>query len=66
MAVPTPHEDIGDLNLVRSPINLSSFSHRLAESGAPDTGADGEDILLGLGFAADEIAFCKIRVVVDG
>ena len=60
MAVPAPHEDIGDLNLVRSPINLSSFPHPASLSrAAPDTGADGEDILLGLGFAADEIAFLQ-------
>ena len=57
MAVPAPHEGMGDLNLVRSPINLSSFPHPASLSrAAPDTGADGEDILLGLGFATDEIA----------
>ncbi len=57
MAVPAPHEEMGDLNLVRSPINLSSFPHPASLSrAAPDTGADGEDILLGLGFAKDEIA----------
>ncbi len=57
MAVPAPHEEMGDLNLVRSPINLSSFPHPASLSrAAPDTGADGEDILLGLGFATDEIA----------
>ena len=57
MAVPAPHEEMGDLNLVRSPINLSSFPHPASLSrAAPDTGADGEDILRGLGVAADEIA----------
>ena len=57
MAVPAPHEEMGDLNLVRSPINLSSFPHPASLSrAAPNTGADGEDILLGLGFATDEIA----------
>ena len=57
MAVPAPHEEMGDLNLVRSPINLSSFPHPASlRRAAPDTGADGEDILLGLGFATDEIA----------
>ena len=57
MAVPAPHEEMGDLNLVRSPINLSSFPHPASLSrAAPDTGADGEDILLGLGFATDEIS----------
>ena len=57
MGVPAPHEEMGDLNLVRSPINLSSFPHPASLSrAAPDTGADGEDILRGLGFAANEIA----------
>ena len=57
MAVPAPHEEMGDLNLVRSPINLSSFPHPASLSrAAPDTGADGDDILRDLGFAADEIA----------
>ena len=57
MAVPAPHEEMGDLNLVRSPINLSSFPHPASlRRAAPDTGADGEDILRGLGFAANEIA----------
>ena len=40
-----------------SPINLSSFPHPASlRRAAPDTGADGDDILRGLGFAADEIA----------
>ena len=66
MAVPAPHEEMGDLNLVRSPINLSSFPHpgSLGRA-APDTGADGEDILLGLGFAADEIAALQQARVID-
>ncbi len=66
MAVPAPHEEMGDLNLVRSPINLSSFPHPASLSrAAPDTGADGEDILLGLGFAADEIVALQQAGVVD-
>ena len=66
MAVPAPHEEMGDLNLVRSPINLSSFPHPASLSrAAPDTGADGEDILRGLGFAADEIAALQQARVID-
>ena len=66
MAVPAPHEEMGDLNLVRSPINLSSFPHLASlRRAAPDTGADGEDILLGLGFAADEIAVLQKSGVID-
>ena len=66
MAVPAPHEEMGDLNLVRSPINLSSFPHPASLGrAAPDTGADGEDILRGLGFAADEIAALQKSGVID-
>lgn len=66
MAVPAPHEEMGDLNLVRSPINLSSFPHPASLSrAAPDTGADGDDILRGLGFAADEIAVLQKSRVID-
>ena len=66
MAVPAPHEEMGDLNLVRSPINLSSFPHPASlRRAAPDTGADGEEVLRGLGFAAEEIAALqKARVIV--
>ena len=66
MAVPAPHEEMGDLNLVRSPINLSSFPHPASLSrAAPDTGADGDDILRDLGFAADEIAVLQKSGVID-
>ena len=66
MAVPAPHEEMGDLNLVRSPINLSSFPHPASLSrAAPDTGADGEDILRGFGVAADEIAALQQAGVID-
>ena len=66
MAVPAPHEEMGDLNLVRSPINLSSFPHPASlRRAAPDTGADGDDILRDLGFAADEIAVLQKSGVID-
>ena len=66
MAVPAPHEEMGDLNLVRSPINLSSFPHPAAlRRAAPDTGADGEDVLRGLGFAPEEITALQKAGVID-
>ena len=66
MAVPAPHEEMGDLNLVRSPINLSSFPHPASlRRAAPATGADGEEVLRGLGFAADEIAALQQAGVID-
>ncbi|HBX00856.1 MAG TPA: formyl-CoA transferase [Gammaproteobacteria bacterium] len=66
MAVPAPHEEMGDLNLVRSPINLSSFPHPASlRRAAPDTGADGEEVLRGLGFAAEEITALQKAGVID-
>lgn len=66
MAVPAPHEEMGDLNLVRSPINLSSFPHPSSlRRAAPDTGADGEEVLRGLGFAAEEITALQKAGVID-
>jgi crotonobetainyl-CoA:carnitine CoA-transferase CaiB-like acyl-CoA transferase len=57
MSVPTPHENLGDINLVRSPINLSEFPHPAKLSrGAPDPGADSADVLAQLGFSPEEIA----------
>ncbi len=50
MAVPAPHPEMGDLNLVRSPINLSSFPHPdHFDRAAPDTGADTRSVLGELG-----------------
>jgi crotonobetainyl-CoA:carnitine CoA-transferase CaiB-like acyl-CoA transferase len=66
MAVPAPHEEMGDLNLVRSPINLSSFPHPASlRRAAPDTGADGEEVLRGLGFAAEEITALQKAGIID-
>ena len=66
MAVPAPHEEMGDLNLVRSPINLSSFPHPASlRRAAPDTGADGEEVLRGLGFAVEEITALQKAGVID-
>ena len=57
MSVPTPHENLGNINLVRSPINLSEFPHPAKLSrGAPDPGADSADVLAQLGFSPEEIA----------
>ena len=51
MAKPAPHPELGDLNLVRSPINLSSHPHPdRFDVAAPDPGSDGESVLESLGF----------------
>ena len=66
MAVPAPHPDMGDLDLVRSPINLSEFPHGASlERAAPDPGADGVDVLAGLGFGDDEIDALRVSGVIE-
>ena len=66
MAVSASHQDMGDLDLVRSPINLSSFPHPSSlNRAAPDPGADGQDVLSELGFAKDEIKALKSSGAID-
>tara|TARA_B110000879_G_scaffold68465_1_gene95820 strand:- start:997 stop:1749 length:753 start_codon:yes stop_codon:yes gene_type:complete len=56
MAVNAPHPQMGDLGLVRSPINLSSFPHpSQLDHGAPDPGADSRSVLQSLGISDEEI-----------
>ena len=50
MAMPAAHELMGDVNLIRSPINLSRFPHpERFDHAAPDTGADTASVLTELG-----------------
>lgn len=66
MAVPAPHEEMGNLSLVRSPINLSSFPHpALLSRAAPDPGCDGRAVLSELGLSAEEISGLRDSGVVD-
>ena len=66
MAVPAPHPEMGDLDLVRSPINLSKFPHGPSlQRAAPDPGADGVDVLAGLGFSDDEIDALRVLRVIE-
>jgi len=56
MAKPAPHPDLGDLMLIRSPINLSAFPQaERFERAAPDRGADAESILGELGLSHERI-----------
>ena len=53
MAKPAAHGELGDLNLIRSPINLSCFPHpERFDHAAPDPGQDADSILARFGFAA--------------
>jgi len=65
MATPAPHPELGDVNLVRSPINLSRFPHaqRLRRA-APDPGEDGRSILSEIGIDADEVLALRERGVI--
>jgi crotonobetainyl-CoA:carnitine CoA-transferase CaiB-like acyl-CoA transferase len=57
MALPAAHATLGDLSLIRSPINLSSYPHpaRL-DRAAPDVGADTVSVLSDLGLDAEAVA----------
>lgn len=67
MAKAAPHEDLGNLNLVRSPINLSSFPHpEQFDRAAPDPGADTADVLAAIGLAQAEIDALAGAGAIDG
>ena len=52
LAKSAPHAELGDLNLVRSPINLSQFPQSESfDNAAPDPGANSVEVLEQLGFA---------------
>ncbi|MBC7957534.1 MAG: CoA transferase [Cytophagales bacterium] len=51
MTRPAPHRELGDVNLVRSPINLSRFPHPAAfHHAAPDAGENTLDVLREFGY----------------
>ena len=65
MAVPAAHPELGDLPLIRTPINLSAFAQpERFDHAAPDPGADSQAVLAELGLAADEIAGLRERGVI--
>lgn len=56
MAVPAPHEELGELSLLRSPINLSAFPHPPSfDRAAPDPGVDRDNVLASFGLSETEI-----------
>jgi crotonobetainyl-CoA:carnitine CoA-transferase CaiB-like acyl-CoA transferase len=60
MAKPAPHADLGALNLIRSPINLSAFPQPDAfDHAAPDPGQDSESVLREAGYSEERIAQFK-------
>ena len=60
LAKPAPHAELGDLNLVRSPINLSQFPQSESfDNAAPDPGANSVEVLEKLGF--DQLRISKLQ-----
>ena len=61
MQVPAPHADLGDVQLIRSPINLSSHAHPEAfHHAAPDPGEHSREVL-----ASFEIDEARIMSLVE-
>ncbi len=57
MTKPAPHPELGDVHLIRSPINLSRFDQpERFERAAPDTGRDTREVLREFGFSESEIS----------
>jgi len=61
MQVPAPHADLGDVQLIRSPINLSRHAHPEAfHHAAPDPGEHSREVL-----ASFEIDEARIKSLVE-
>ena len=65
LAKPAPHPELGDLSLVRSPINLSLFPQSDSfDSAAPDPGENSETVLRDMGFDESRIVSLKEEGVI--
>ena len=54
------HPELGDLNLIRSPINLSQFPQSESfDNAAPDPGANSVEVLEQLGF--DQVRISQLQ-----
>jgi len=66
IAKPAPHPELGDLNLVRSPINLSKFPQpEKFDNAAPDPGINSEDVLKDLGVEETQIIQLREQGVIS-
>ena len=66
MVWPAPHTERGQVNLVRTPINLSAFPHdgEFHHSG-PQPGEHTEEILTEFGYTAEQVAEFRSRNIVS-
>jgi len=65
MVKAAPHPELGDVHLVRTPINLSEFPEpEQFDHAAPDPGADADSVLSELGLNAQEIEALQARGVI--
>jgi crotonobetainyl-CoA:carnitine CoA-transferase CaiB-like acyl-CoA transferase len=66
MAKAAPHAELGDVMLIRSPINLSLFPQpERFDRAAPDPGGDSAAVLAELGFEAERIESLRADGVVQ-
>jgi crotonobetainyl-CoA:carnitine CoA-transferase CaiB-like acyl-CoA transferase len=60
MTRPAPHPEMGDVNLLRSPINLTAFEHPEAfDRAAPDNGEHTDEVLREFGY--DDATIERLR-----
>jgi len=66
MSVPAPHDTMGEVNLIRSPINLSEYPKvERFDCAAPDTGQDTLVLLQELGLSASDVETLQQEGVVS-
>ncbi|WP_414719108.1 CaiB/BaiF CoA transferase family protein [Variovorax sp.] len=62
MTRPAHHPVLGEVNLIRSPINLSAFPHPAAfHHAAPDPGEQTDEVLAELGYGPDDVAHLRAQ-----
>ena len=67
MARPAPHRELGDIDLIRSPINLSAYpAPDRFDCAAPDPGQDSADVLADFGFSDAEIDALRGKGAING
>jgi crotonobetainyl-CoA:carnitine CoA-transferase CaiB-like acyl-CoA transferase len=63
MAAPVQSPQLGALNLVASPLNMTGVPKTIRRA-TPEAGADTEDVLKSVGYTDDEIAAMRSKGVI--